>query len=145
MNEYQAAALRTAAREGADPTIDILVRTLGLAGEAGEVADLIKKGIGHGHGVDPAKVLKELGDVLWYVATLADAYGHSLESVAAANIEKLRARYPAGFSTEASKSRVDLVTEDVCISAGDSMCTSSVPCTRCKCTPAICFCQWEEL
>ena len=100
-DSYQNAALRTAG------DISLPVLGLGVAGEAGEVADLIKKHIGHGHDLDRSKVGKELGDVLWYVTVLAERVGLSLESVAAQNIAKLRARYPDGFSVEASKAKAD--------------------------------------
>ncbi len=86
------------------------IDALGIAGEAGEVADYIKKIVGHGHALDKAKLSKELGDVLWYCAALADDAGLSLADIATGNIEKLRARYPDGFSTAASIARVDTVT-----------------------------------
>ncbi len=104
LNRYQVEALRSAA-SSADPAWRKNILALGLAGEAGEVIDLMKKEIGHGHPADPLKVAVELGDVLWYVANLADAYGLSLSDVATMNIDKLRARYPEGFSTEASVNR----------------------------------------
>jgi NTP pyrophosphatase (non-canonical NTP hydrolase) len=104
LNRYQMEALRTAAmspawrdRRG--------IFALGLAGEAGEVADIIKKELGHGHPEDPAKIAIELGDVMWYIAVLADEYGLSLSDIATMNITKLKARYPEGFSTEASLNR----------------------------------------
>jgi len=78
---------------------------LGIAGEAGEVADHIKKHIGHGHPLDRQAVAKELGDVLWYVAAMADLLGTPLEQIAQMNLDKLRARYPEGFSYEASINR----------------------------------------
>jgi NTP pyrophosphatase (non-canonical NTP hydrolase) len=80
---------------------------LGLVGESGEVVDLIKKHVYHGHPLDSDKLLKELGDVLWYVAALATALDVELSEVAAKNIAKLTARYPEGFSSEASMNRVD--------------------------------------
>lgn len=88
-------------------TVDVLVWGLGLAGEAGEVDDLLKKGIGHGHGIDNAKLTKELGDVMWYVANIATARGIKLSDVATANVAKLKARYPSGFTVEASKAKAD--------------------------------------
>lgn len=107
LDEYQKAALRTARVNEADKCdpLDLARDALGVAGEAGEVADLVKKVVGHGHDLDRDKVKKELGDVLWYVAVLAHRVGFTLEHVAEANVEKLRARYPAGFSEEASKNR----------------------------------------
>jgi NTP pyrophosphatase (non-canonical NTP hydrolase) len=104
LNRYQMEALRTAAMS---PSWDQRrgIFALGLAGEAGEVADLIKKELGHGHPADPAKVAIELGDVLWYIAVLADEYDLTLSDIATMNIIKLKNRYPEGFSTERSLNR----------------------------------------
>lgn len=96
--------MRTAA-SSPDPLWRKNILALGLAGEAGEVIDIIKKEVGHGHPQDPAKIAIELGDLMWYIANLADAYGLSLSDVATMNINKLKARYPDGFSTEASINR----------------------------------------
>lgn len=106
MNGYQSGAMRTAADlDGSDKTLAILA--LGVAGEAGEVADYIKKVVGHGHKMDKDKLVKELGDVLWYVAVLSHVVGVELDTVAATNIAKLKARYPDGFSSERSVNRSD--------------------------------------
>lgn len=72
---------------------------LGLTGEAGEVADLIKKGIFHEKGIDVNHLKKELGDVLWYIAMICYSCGISLDDVMQTNVDKLRARYPDGFDT----------------------------------------------
>ena len=104
LNRYQVEALRTAALSP-DLAWRKTILALGLAGEAGEVVDSMKKEIGHGHAPDPLKVAVELGDVMWYVACIADAYGLSLADVATMNIDKLKARYPDGFSTERSVHR----------------------------------------
>lgn len=74
------------------------VYALGLAGEAGEVVDLLKKVWGHNKPLDKAHLCQELGDVLWYVTALADQFGMSLDDVADANIAKLTKRYPNGWS-----------------------------------------------
>lgn len=103
---YQKLAARTAS-PAADMEKRRLIAALGLTGEAGEVAELIKKEIGHGHPADAQKIAKEVGDVLWYAALLATLYELDLGSIAAANIEKLRTRYPEGFSTEDSLERRD--------------------------------------
>lgn len=103
MDEFQAKALRTAAPLERD--LARMVYALGLAGEAGEVADLVKKEFGHGHPVDLDKILKELGDVLYYVAVEAAEYGFFLSEVATANVDKLRERYPDGFTPERSLNR----------------------------------------
>jgi NTP pyrophosphatase (non-canonical NTP hydrolase) len=108
LNEYQAEAMRTASREAPVPReIDLMIWALGLTGEAGEFADLVKKQVGHGHPEDREKVRKELGDVLWYLSVLADAFGWALEDVAWANVEKLRKRYPNGFTSADSQARRD--------------------------------------
>jgi len=105
LSEYQALAQRTA-RD--DHPARALVAVAGLAGEAGEVAELLKKHHGHGHDLDVGKLAKELGDVLWYLAELAACHGLDLDAIAEANILKLKARYPDGFSSAASVARVDV-------------------------------------
>lgn len=78
---------------------------LGLAGEAGEVADLVKKEYFHEHDRDPMKVLEELGDTLFYLAMTAKYYNWTLEEVAVYNNVKLAKRYPQGFDPERSRNR----------------------------------------
>lgn len=80
---------------------------LGIAGESGEVADLIKKAVFHNHNIDKENICKELGDVLWYLSQIASLAGIELDEVAIKNIEKLKQRYPDGFSTERSINRVE--------------------------------------
>lgn len=104
LNRYQVEALRTAASYPTDE-LTLAVHALGIAGESGEVADYLKKVVGHGHPLDVERVAKEIGDVLWYVALLADDIGLTLSDVATMNIDKLRSRYPEGFSTERSVNR----------------------------------------
>ncbi len=81
------------------------IGALGLAGESGEVIELVKKHLFHGHALDRERLKKELGDVLWYLAAICTAEGLSLGDVADANIAKLRARYPEGFTSEKSQNR----------------------------------------
>lgn len=97
-NEYQDQAARTSAT-------GLAISGLGIAGEAGEVADMIKKHLGHGHDLDIGALAKELGDVLWYIADLATATGISLGMVAQMNLDKLAVRYPNGFDPERSRNR----------------------------------------
>lgn len=78
-----------------------LLSAIGLAGEAGEFADLVKKGIFHEAGCDYDKLVKELGDILWYAAFAANTLGVSLQSVLDANVAKLQDRYKSGkFTTQ---------------------------------------------
>ncbi len=106
LNQYQTDCLRTWRRDRPYYAQRINA-ALGLAGEAGEVADLIKKVEFHGHTLDVADVTEELGDVLYYVAAMAHAFGLKLEDIAEVNIEKLKKRYPDGFSVERSVNRDD--------------------------------------
>ena len=106
LDEYQELALRTAGhREGEKEKLTYTA--LGLMGESGEVAEMVKKAFYHGHPLNREALSKELGDVLWYVAVMADGLGLDLGQIAAENIEKLRARYPEGFSEERSRNRAD--------------------------------------
>lgn len=101
---YQNLAERTA-RQSGDPKSRFANFGMGIAGEAGEVCDLLKKVAFHGHELDKDKLKKELGDVLWYVATLSTTAELSLKEVAEANVEKLRKRYPEGFDEVRSQNR----------------------------------------
>ena len=106
LDEYQELALRTAGhREDVEKILT--GAALGLTGESGEVAEMIKKTYYHGHPLDREAISQELGDVLWYVAVMADGLGLSLEQIAAQNINKLKARYPEGFSEARSRNRAD--------------------------------------
>ena len=78
---------------------------LGITGEAGEVADNVKKHLGHGHDLNREELIKELGDVLWYVAELSTLLGEPMSEIAERNIRKLKKRYPEGFSEERSINR----------------------------------------
>ena len=97
-NEYQEAARRTAAYPdvGSNP----IYPTLGLTGEAGEVADKVKKVLRDRDGqFDPEvreAIKLELGDVLWYVAQLGSELGFAMEEIASANLEKLASRAARG-------------------------------------------------
>ncbi|MBQ3016487.1 MAG: nucleoside triphosphate pyrophosphohydrolase family protein [Clostridia bacterium] len=106
INEYQKLAMTTL-----NPNLDekdILINgVMGLCGESGEVIDIVKKWLAQGHELDRDKIIKELGDVAWYIAEIAHVLGVSLEEVLTKNIDKLKARYPEGFSTRNSLNRKD--------------------------------------
>lgn len=103
-NDYQRAALRTA---NGTNCVNLMNAALGMAGESGEVADIIKKHTFQGHDLDVNHVAEELGDVLWYVAVGAEAIGLSLGEVAQRNVDKLKRRYPDGFDKSRSINRED--------------------------------------
>ena len=106
LNEYQKLALRTCdlAHKSKEDMAHHAV--FGLSSEAGEVSGIFQKEYqGHVFMVEHFK--KELGDCLWMIAEAAAAYDISLEDVARTNIEKLRDRYPDGFSPERSLHRAE--------------------------------------
>ena len=107
INEYQYAALRTAQTDKLTANELLLNSALGLCGESGEVADLVKKHRFQGHDLDLDHVAKELGDISWYLAVGAYAIGLDLESIYSKKKEKLEARYPDGFSTDRSLHRAE--------------------------------------
>lgn len=85
---------------------DLLLNSaMGLCGEAGEVIDLVKKVKFHGHDLDRNELIKELGDVAWYLAQGATALDIDLEEIFQTNLNKLALRYPKGFSEKNSKNR----------------------------------------
>ena len=104
INEYQGLAMRTSNRELSKED-HLLNGVLGLVGESGEIADLIKKQRMQGHTLDIEHVAKELGDVCWYIAETATAIGCDMETIMKMNIDKLRKRYPEGFDSERSQNR----------------------------------------
>ena len=100
-NEYQKAALITANK---DLTTSGLLEdgALGLCGESGEVADIVKKTMFQGHPLDKEHIAEELGDVAWYLAISAKAIGYDLDTIFQKNVDKLKERYPDGFDSEKS-------------------------------------------
>lgn len=91
LNQYQEAARNTAVYPA---DMGLIYTTLGLVGESGEVAEKVKKMIRDGKTLKEcrADLVKELGDVLWYVANVAHELNITLEEVASRNIEKLQSR-----------------------------------------------------
>jgi NTP pyrophosphatase (non-canonical NTP hydrolase) len=106
VNDYQKLAMTTL-----NPALskkDVLINgVMGLCGESGEAIDIVKKHLAQGHDLDREGLIKELGDIAWYLAETATALDVTLEEVLERNIEKLRKRYPEGFDTEKSRSRRD--------------------------------------
>lgn len=104
INEYQKLAMTTL-----NPELDkkdVLINgVMGLCGESGEAIDIVKKHLAQGHELDREKLAKELGDVAWYLAETATAIGYDLEDIFQMNIDKLKKRYPEGFSVEKSVNR----------------------------------------
>ena len=103
-NEYQKLAMITL-----NPALDkkdVLINSvMGLCGESGEAIDIVKKWLMQGHELDKEHLIKELGDVAWYLAEAATALDVPLEAVFQGNLDKLRQRFPNGFDTESSVHR----------------------------------------
>ena len=78
---------------------------MGLCGDSGEAIDIVKKWLMQGHDLDKEHLIKELGDIAWYLAEAATALDVPLETVLQGNLDKLRQRFPNGFNTEASVHR----------------------------------------
>ncbi len=104
INEYQELAMTTL-----NPALDkkdVLINSvMGLCGESGEAIDIVKKWLSQGHELDREHLAKELGDIAWYLAEAATVLDMKLEDILAANIEKLRKRYPEGFDVKKSVER----------------------------------------
>lgn len=104
INEYQGKAMRTL-----NPALkekDILLNSvMGLCGESGEAIDIVKKWLCQGHTLDKEHLIKELGDVAWYLAEAATALGVPLEEVLQLTLAKLEKRYPNGFTSAESVHR----------------------------------------
>ncbi|MCA2215698.1 nucleoside triphosphate pyrophosphohydrolase family protein [Jidongwangia harbinensis] len=98
LDEYQRGAVRTAAPR--DERNELLHLVLGLVGESGEIAEKFKKWIRDLNSdeslIDRGDITKELGDVLWYVAALADYLDLSLDDIATTNLAKLASRHDRG-------------------------------------------------
>lgn len=106
INDYQRLAMTTL-----NPALDkkdVLINSvMGLCGESGEAIDIVKKWLAQGHELDRAHLAKELGDVAWYLAEAAMALDIPLEDILRANLDKLKARYPEGFSARNSIERAE--------------------------------------
>ncbi|EDO0433950.1 nucleotide pyrophosphohydrolase [Listeria monocytogenes] len=105
LREYQIRSMRTNTNRELGDVGCLLNFALGTTGEAGEVADLVKKYVFHEHELDTHELILELGDVMWYVSQLALTLGVSLDEVAERNINKIESRYPDGFNKTDSINR----------------------------------------
>ena len=104
INDYQKRAMATLNPELAWKDV-LLNSVMGLCGESGEAIDIVKKWLAQGHELDRAHLVRELGDVAWYLAEAATALDVPLEDVLQANLDKLQKRFPEGFDTSASVHR----------------------------------------
>lgn len=89
----------------------LVFAALEASAEVGEVANLVYKHAFQGHPLDPRKLGEEIGDAVWGLALICETAGLSLSAVMQQNIDKLRARYPTGFTVEESLARRDHANE----------------------------------
>lgn len=103
LKEYQELARRT---QNTEITLAEQERhaLFGMASEVGEIHAVYQK-VFQGHNMDYMKVVDEMGDLMWFLAELADSIGVTLDDVAEHNIAKLKKRYPNGFDVEHSVHR----------------------------------------
>jgi len=106
-NIYQHQAMRTAKTLGFEG--DLTHSALGLAGEAGEYVDAVKKYVVYGRHLDKENAAEEIGDILWFCALACSTLGVSMQQVAQENIDKLKRRYPEKYSDEFAAKRLDKV------------------------------------
>jgi NTP pyrophosphatase (non-canonical NTP hydrolase) len=104
-NEYQALAARTINKD-LTPMETELHALHGMVGEIGEIHSIYQKSY-QGHAPDEEEMKKELGDLLWFVAEYCTVREWDLEDIMYMNIEKLRKRYPEGFSEDKSVNRTE--------------------------------------
>ena len=104
MNEYQLLAKRTIP-EGWHETSMIAHALHGISSEIGELHGIYQKSMFQGHDFSEEHAQKEVGDILWFIAEYCTGMGWNLDDIARLNIEKLKARYPEGFSEENSLHR----------------------------------------
>lgn len=86
----------------------LLTASVGLASESGEFSEIVKKIVFQGKEYNDDvryHMLRELGDICWYLANAANALGADLEEIVKMNVEKLEARYPNGFEVARSENR----------------------------------------
>ena len=102
LNEYQELSKRTIGTLTKEQAENHALH--GMVSEIGELHAVYQK-IYQGHEANEEHMMRELGDLMWFVCEYCTAKGWELEQVARANIEKLKKRYPEGFNPEASLHR----------------------------------------
>lgn len=106
LDTYSQLAMRTAKNMGS-LKMDLIHGALGIASDAGELVDAIKKHTVYGKELDTTNVIEEIGDCLWFLALIASALDIKLSHVAEINIQKLERRYPEKYTGQAAIERAD--------------------------------------
>lgn len=112
LNEYSKKSLRTIPTLHGD--MSIANASMGLCGEVGELVDHLKKHVFHKAPLDTQHVLKEVGDVMFYLNWIVVMFGLSWDDILSANFAKLMARFPNGFNEDDANNR-DLIKEEAAV------------------------------
>lgn len=104
--KYQENAERTL-KSGGSLEFDLNHMALGVAGEAGELVDCIKKHTVYSKPLNEENLAEEIGDALWYLANICNLMGWNLATIAESNIDKLRTRYPEKYTDQLAITRLD--------------------------------------
>ena len=107
IKEFQLKSTRTL-NQALPKDMNIVNMCLGAYGEFSEVSELIKKHLFHYHKLDQGHLAEEIGDVMFYLVNLATIFNFNMEDILQANVDKLKKRYPDGFTAKASVERVDV-------------------------------------
>jgi len=99
LKEYQELAKLTA-KKFDNPELEISTWGLGVTGEAGDIASCIKKTFAHKNEVVKEGIKENIGDMFWYSAMICNFFNWNMEEILQQNIEKLKKRYPQGFTIE---------------------------------------------
>jgi NTP pyrophosphatase (non-canonical NTP hydrolase) len=104
---YMSEVERTLSVNYDDTNKALTLGALGLAGETGEVVELVKKIVFHNKPIDIGKLILEMGDVLWYLTAICLVLGVDLDEVSQANVDILRSRHPEGWTTKYNSDKVN--------------------------------------
>ena len=104
LREYQEQSKRTLNTE-LDKKDQLTNMVIGIMGESGEVADIVKKSLYQGHKLDRENIAEEIGDIMFYIVNLCNVLDLDLETLIANNYYKLLERYPNGFEVSRSVNR----------------------------------------
>lgn len=108
LNEYQNVCKTTAKKDFPTKNEEILTWGLGISGEAGDVASCIKKTISHKNNQKQG-IKENIGDTLWYIAMICNFFEWDLQEILDENLEKLKKRYPQGFTIENAQRRGTMI------------------------------------
>ena len=98
LKDYQKLCKLTA-KKFTDPALEISTWGLGIAGEAGDVASCIKKTFAHNND-QRAGIRENIGDTLWYAASICNFFGWDMQEILNENVAKLKKRFPNGFTAK---------------------------------------------